>query len=133
LQFLSEELQIEEQGSIGTRQKEFHHNNDNYITIDDLWHRWVTSPERKWTVEETQQWLLDDCDLPQYVATFEKHHVDGKAVARCARAHALYAHLFQDVVGEHKLLDQRAGYHEPCAPTQVAVESHGRCAVRISS
>lgn len=44
--FVREELQIKEKDRMDKRQKAFHQNDDEFISVDDLWCRWVNSEGR---------------------------------------------------------------------------------------
>ena len=58
------------------RQKNFH-KKDSEITVKDLWNTWWKSEVHNWTVDSTVDWLIKNCDLPQYADNFKKHSVTG--------------------------------------------------------
>ena len=58
------------------RQKRFH-KKDSEITVKDLWTTWWKSEVHNWTVEHTVDWLVQNCDLPQYAEKFRHHQVTG--------------------------------------------------------
>ena len=47
-EFVREELQVQEKDSANWRQKNFHPDNDIFITVEDLWIRWLGAKERNW-------------------------------------------------------------------------------------
>lgn len=83
-EFVREELHIKEKDRLNRRQKTFHLNDDNFISVDDLWIRWLRSSERNWTVEETLDWLREAVELPQYAPVFQANAVDGATLPRLA-------------------------------------------------
>jgi len=58
------------------RQKNFH-KKDSEITVKDLWNTWWKSEVHNWTVDSTVDWLIKNCELPQYAEHFKKHGVTG--------------------------------------------------------
>ena len=58
------------------RQKSFHRK-DSEITVKDLWNTWWKSEVHNWTVDSTVDWLIKNCELPQYAEHFKKHSVTG--------------------------------------------------------
>lgn len=58
------------------RQKSFH-KKDSEITVKDLWNTWWQSEVHNWTVDSTVDWLIKNCELPQYAEHFKKHQVTG--------------------------------------------------------
>ena len=58
------------------RQKSFH-KKDSEITVKDLWNTWWQSEVHNWTVDGTVDWLIKNCELPQYAEHFKKHQVTG--------------------------------------------------------
>ena len=77
-------MNIAEADRLRLREKAFHHNNDESITVDDLWESWFDSEERNWSVEQAVDWLVNGVMLPQYAETFQKNGVDGQTLPRCA-------------------------------------------------
>jgi len=71
------------------RQSQFH-NNDNNISVDDLWKKWMESPVYSWSVDDVVHWLKNTAKLPQYEATFRANKVTGKNMPRLATAKAKY-------------------------------------------
>lgn len=65
------------------REKAFHHNDDESITVDDLWEAWFQSEERNWTEKEVIEWLKNSVKLPQYTNNFLAAKVFGIALPRC--------------------------------------------------
>lgn len=79
--FLAEDLKIGGSDR-ARREKAFHHNNDEAITVDDLWEAWFTSEERDWTEVEVLEWLKSAVKLPQYTTNFMAAKVAGISLPR---------------------------------------------------
>jgi hypothetical protein len=77
-------MNIAEADRLRSREKAFHHNNDESITVDDLWESWFDSEERNWSVEQAVDWLVNGVMLPQYAENFHKNGVDGQTLPRSA-------------------------------------------------
>ncbi|TRY76008.1 hypothetical protein DNTS_010907 [Danionella cerebrum] len=60
------------------------HSADLLITVEDLWNSWKASEVYSWTVEEAEEWLIKSVDLPQYVDSFRRNDISGKALPRLA-------------------------------------------------
>ncbi|KRZ10638.1 Stromal interaction molecule -like protein [Trichinella zimbabwensis] len=90
IDFVKEELQIQDKDRVVRRQKVFHQNNDEYITVDDLWYRWILSEVRCWNVDQTINWLINVVELPQYKEIFEKFLLNGTSLPRLASPDANY-------------------------------------------
>ncbi|CAL8363513.1 unnamed protein product [Lota lota] len=58
------------------------HRADLLISLEDMWTSWKNSPVYNWTLEDMEIWLLRYVELPQYMDTFKKHNIDGKALPR---------------------------------------------------
>ncbi|XP_059912015.1 stromal interaction molecule 1-like isoform X1 [Gadus macrocephalus] len=58
------------------------HRADLLISLEDMWTSWKSSPVYNWTLEDMETWLLSCVELPQYIDTFKKHNIDGKALPR---------------------------------------------------
>ncbi|XP_056451050.1 stromal interaction molecule 1-like isoform X2 [Gadus chalcogrammus] len=58
------------------------HRADLLISLEDMWTSWKSSPVYNWTLEDMETWLLSCVELPQYMDTFKKHNIDGKALPR---------------------------------------------------
>ncbi|KRY33192.1 Stromal interaction molecule 1 [Trichinella spiralis] len=85
IDFVKEELQIQDKDRVVRRQKVFHQNNDEYITVDDLWYRWILSEGAV-----TINWLINVVELPQYKEIFEKFMLNGTSLPRLASPDANY-------------------------------------------
>ncbi|TKR67664.1 hypothetical protein L596_023780 [Steinernema carpocapsae] len=72
------------------REKAFHHNNDDSITVDDLWESWFESNERAWGEQELVDWLTNSVGLPQYAPNFAEKKVTGMALPRMAVMNSSY-------------------------------------------
>uniref|UniRef100_A0AC35TM86 SAM domain-containing protein n=1 Tax=Rhabditophanes sp. KR3021 TaxID=114890 RepID=A0AC35TM86_9BILA len=66
------------------REKHFHNNDDDSITVDDLWDTWFVSEERYWNEERIVEWLTNSVKLPQYVPNLLKAHVKGMHLPQMA-------------------------------------------------
>lgn len=66
------------------RERVFHHNHDELITVDDLWEAWFASEERSWTTADMVNWLENTVRLPQYSSVFTGMEIDGRALPRSA-------------------------------------------------
>ncbi|KAH7731501.1 Protein STIM-1 c [Aphelenchoides avenae] len=87
--FLTEDLKVA--GSDRSkRERAFHHNNDDSITVDDLWESWFQSDERMWTNEELVDWLTHAVKLPQYAANVVAAKSSGIALPRMAVQNSSY-------------------------------------------
>ncbi|KAK7143742.1 hypothetical protein R3I93_014790 [Phoxinus phoxinus] len=60
------------------------HRADLLITVEDMWNTWKASEVYHWTVEEAGDWLIRCVQLPQYVESFRKNDISGKALPRLA-------------------------------------------------
>ncbi|XP_058613785.1 stromal interaction molecule 1b isoform X8 [Onychostoma macrolepis] len=60
------------------------HRADMLITVEDMWNTWKASEVYSWTVEEAEDWLINCVELPQYVDSFRKNDISGKALPRLA-------------------------------------------------
>uniref|UniRef100_F1KVT0 Stromal interaction molecule n=1 Tax=Ascaris suum TaxID=6253 RepID=F1KVT0_ASCSU len=88
------------------REKAFHHNNDEQITVDDLWEAWFGSEERAWTTAEVVAWLENSVRLPQYSNNLIVKNVDGRALPRMAVANSTYLATelgIKNAVHKHKI------------------------------
>jgi len=87
-EFLREELKYEK--DYERRQKAFHLNNDNQVTVRELWETWVKSEVHNWTVEQTAEWLSVFVGLPQYQQIFTQLSINGTYLPRLAVNHQQY-------------------------------------------
>uniref|UniRef100_A0AAY5EFA4 SAM domain-containing protein n=1 Tax=Electrophorus electricus TaxID=8005 RepID=A0AAY5EFA4_ELEEL len=60
------------------------HGDDQFISVEDLWHSWKSSKVYNWTVDEVVEWLESYVELPQYVEAFRKMNLNGTAMPRLA-------------------------------------------------
>uniref|UniRef100_A0A8C2PY35 Stromal interaction molecule 1b n=1 Tax=Cyprinus carpio TaxID=7962 RepID=A0A8C2PY35_CYPCA len=60
------------------------HRADLLITVEDMWKSWKGSEVYNWTVEKAEEWLVSCVELPQYVDSFRKNDISGKALPRLA-------------------------------------------------
>nr|XP_020480000.1 stromal interaction molecule 1-like isoform X2 [Monopterus albus] len=60
------------------------HRADLYISVEDMWNAWKSSEVYNWTVQQVEEWLLLSVELPQYVDTFRRQKLDGRALPRLA-------------------------------------------------
>jgi stromal interaction molecule 1 len=87
--FLTEDLKVAGSDR-ARRERAFHHNNDESITVDDLWEAWFQSEERDWTEEQVVDWLTNAVKLPQYTANFLAARTTGIALPRMAVQNSSY-------------------------------------------
>ncbi|VDN89354.1 unnamed protein product [Brugia pahangi] len=87
--FLKEDMQL---GGLdrAKRERAFHHNHDELITVDDLWEAWFACEERSWTTTDMVNWLEYTVRLPQYASVFIGMEIDGRALPRMAVANSTY-------------------------------------------
>ncbi|XP_073681274.1 stromal interaction molecule 1b isoform X4 [Garra rufa] len=78
--FLREDLKYHDPKG---KQNSFHRA-DLLITVEDMWNSWKASEVYNWTVEKAEEWLVDCVELPQYVDSFRKNDISGKALPRLA-------------------------------------------------
>ncbi|XP_045130779.1 stromal interaction molecule 2-like isoform X13 [Portunus trituberculatus] len=76
--FLKEELQYAK--GYEKRQKVFHYNNDEYISVRELWYIWKKSEVHNWTVDQTVAWLAESVELKQYAQNFYENAVNGSSL-----------------------------------------------------
>jgi len=76
-EFMVDELKVDDK----KRHSSFH-NNDNLISVDDLWNTWQRSEVHNWTNDDVLRWLTDIVGLPQYRAAFFKCGIDGRMLPR---------------------------------------------------
>uniref|UniRef100_A0A8C2HJR6 Stromal interaction molecule 1b n=2 Tax=Cyprinus carpio TaxID=7962 RepID=A0A8C2HJR6_CYPCA len=79
-QFLREDLKYHDPKG---KQNSFHRA-DMLITVEDMWNSWKASEVYSWTVDEAEKWLIKCVELPQYVDSFRKNDISGKALPRLA-------------------------------------------------
>uniref|UniRef100_UPI0037E781CB stromal interaction molecule 1-like isoform X4 n=1 Tax=Semicossyphus pulcher TaxID=241346 RepID=UPI0037E781CB len=60
------------------------HRADLHISVEDMWSAWKNSEVYNWTQQQVEDWLIVSVELPQYVETFRRHQLDGKALPRLA-------------------------------------------------
>ncbi|EFO19869.2 hypothetical protein LOAG_08623 [Loa loa] len=87
--FLKEDMQLGDMDR-AKRERAFHHNHDELITVDDLWEAWFASEERSWTTADMVNWLESTVRLPQYASVFIGMEIDGRALPRMAVANSTY-------------------------------------------
>ncbi|XP_051734875.1 stromal interaction molecule 1b isoform X2 [Ctenopharyngodon idella] len=78
--FLREDLKYNDPKG---KHKRFHRA-DLLITVEDMWNSWKASEVYNWSVEEAEKWLASCVQLPQYVDSFRKNDISGKALPRLA-------------------------------------------------
>ena len=83
--YMKTQLKVEE-----SRESSYFHNNDDHISVDDLWKRWLESPAYTWTVDDVIKWLDNTVRLPQYAHIFRKKLVDGKNMPQLAADKSKY-------------------------------------------
>ncbi|VDP26933.1 unnamed protein product, partial [Soboliphyme baturini] len=88
--FVKEELHIEENDRVARRNEAFHHNNDEFVTVDEMWARWFKSAEHNWTVDQIIDWLVYSVELPQYKDLFLRNEINGSVLPRIASPNTNY-------------------------------------------
>ncbi|XP_058271492.1 stromal interaction molecule 1b isoform X2 [Hemibagrus wyckioides] len=78
--FLREDLKYHDPKA---KHKSFH-GADLLITVEDMWNTWKASEVYNWTVEQVEEWLIKNVELPQYVDSFRKNKINGQALPRLA-------------------------------------------------
>ncbi|CDW60010.1 Stromal interaction molecule [Trichuris trichiura] len=104
--FVKEELHIEEKDRLARRQRAFHENNDEYVTVEDLWVRWWKSEVRQWSNADMINWLVNYVELPQYREVFEQMKLNGSILPRlaCPNGSFMTSELhISNAVHRHKL------------------------------
>ncbi|ESN90607.1 hypothetical protein HELRODRAFT_189915 [Helobdella robusta] len=61
-----------------------YHENDDHITVLDLWHFWFNSGVYNWSTEDVVNWLNLYVELPQYTKNFVDNKVDGRSIPKLA-------------------------------------------------
>lgn len=79
-EFLREDLKYHDPKA---KHKSFHRT-DLLITVEDMWNTWKGSEVYNWSVGEVEEWLINYVELPQYVESFRKNEINGKALPRLA-------------------------------------------------
>ena len=62
--------------------KKLHRDDDNHISVRELWESWVRSEVHNWTVSETVDWLTVFVGLPQYSRNFLENSLNGSFLPR---------------------------------------------------
>lgn len=75
LQFLREELKYEK--NVENRQKAFHRDDDNQVSVRELWESWVKSEVHNWTIDQTVEWLSVFVGLPKHKEKFLNRSING--------------------------------------------------------
>ncbi|XP_065143281.1 stromal interaction molecule 1b isoform X1 [Paramisgurnus dabryanus] len=78
--FLREDLKYQDPKG---KHKSFHRA-DLLVTVEDMWNSWKASEVYNWTVEKAEEWLINVVELPQYVDSFRKNGIIGRALPRLA-------------------------------------------------
>ncbi|KAK2831752.1 hypothetical protein Q7C36_016838 [Tachysurus vachellii] len=60
------------------------HGDDQFISVEDLWHAWKSSKVYNWTVDEVVDWLEAYVELQQYAEAFRKMNISGTSMPRLA-------------------------------------------------
>ncbi|CAL8115482.1 unnamed protein product [Orchesella dallaii] len=103
-EFLREELKYDR--DYEKRQENFHRNNDNQVSVKELWEIWVKSEVHNWTVDHTAEWISLFVGLPQYQEKFIQLAINGTFLPRLAVNHQnfLTTNLgIKDVITRQKL------------------------------
>jgi len=82
------------------------HNNDAFISVDELWDTWQHSEVHNWTNEQVIKWLINTVGLPQYEAKFREKRIDGRSIPRIATDKSSYLQKelgISDVIHQKKI------------------------------
>ncbi|CAG7836332.1 unnamed protein product [Allacma fusca] len=80
--YLREELNYDK--GYEKRHKNFHRNNDNQISVKNLWELWISSDVHNWTAEQTADWVATFVGLPEYEAKIVEKNINGTYLPRMA-------------------------------------------------
>ncbi|KAK3507607.1 hypothetical protein QTP70_030790 [Hemibagrus guttatus] len=82
------------------------HQEDQHITVEELWRGWKSSEVHNWTQEDVLCWLREFVELPQYEKSFKELRVNGNTLPRIASNEPSFMSTYlkiQDQQHKHKL------------------------------
>ncbi|KAL7841092.1 hypothetical protein SRHO_G00247830 [Serrasalmus rhombeus] len=102
VEFIIEDMQQQQQ----TNKHSKLHQEDQHITVEELWRGWKSSEVHNWTQEDVLCWLREFVELPQYEKSFKELHVNGNTLPRIASNEPSFMSTYlkiQDQQHKHKL------------------------------
>uniref|UniRef100_A0AAR2L9X0 SAM domain-containing protein n=1 Tax=Pygocentrus nattereri TaxID=42514 RepID=A0AAR2L9X0_PYGNA len=102
VEFIIEDMQQQQQ----TNKHSKLHQEDQHITVEELWRSWKSSEVHNWTQEDVLCWLREFVELPQYEKSFKELHVNGNTLPRIASNEPSFMSTYlkiQDQQHKHKL------------------------------
>ncbi|CAM4498890.1 hypothetical protein PO909_014944 [Leuciscus waleckii] len=80
VEFIIEDMQQQQQANKHSKL----HQEDQHITLEELWKGWKSSEVHNWTQEDVLRWLREFVELPQYEKGFRELRVSGNTLPRIA-------------------------------------------------
>ncbi|KAI7810584.1 stromal interaction molecule 2 [Triplophysa rosa] len=80
VEFIIEDMQQQQQANKHSKL----HQEDQHITLEELWRSWKSSEVHNWTQEYVLSWLREFVELPQYEKSFKELRVNGNTLPRIA-------------------------------------------------
>lgn len=80
VEFIIEDMQQQQQANKHSKL----HQEDQHITLEELWRGWKSSEVHNWTQENVLSWLREFVELPQYEKNFKELRVNGNTLPRIA-------------------------------------------------
>ncbi|XP_073698960.1 stromal interaction molecule 2 [Garra rufa] len=80
VEFIIEDMQQQQQANKHSKL----HQEDQHITLEELWKAWKSSEVHNWTQEDVLWWLREFVELPQYEKGFKELRVSGNTLPRIA-------------------------------------------------
>ncbi|KTF86899.1 hypothetical protein cypCar_00022549 [Cyprinus carpio] len=80
VEFIIEDMQQQQQANKHSKL----HQEDQHITLEELWKGWKSSEVHNWTQEDVLRWLREFVELTQYEKGFKELHVNGNTLPRIA-------------------------------------------------
>ncbi|XP_052401272.1 stromal interaction molecule 2 [Carassius gibelio] len=80
VEFIIEDMQQQQQANKHSKL----HQEDQHITLEELWRGWKSSEVHNWTQEDVVRWLREFVELPQYEKGFKELRVNGNTLPRIA-------------------------------------------------
>ncbi|XP_066516379.1 stromal interaction molecule 2 [Hoplias malabaricus] len=102
VEFIIEDMQQQQQ----TNKHSKLHQEDQHITVEELWRGWKSSEVHNWTQEDVLHWLHEFVELPQYEKNFKELRINGNTLPRIASNEPSFMSNFlkiQDQQHKHKL------------------------------
>ncbi|XP_051561190.1 stromal interaction molecule 2 [Myxocyprinus asiaticus] len=80
VEFIIEDMQQQQQANKHSKL----HQEDQHITLEELWKGWKSSEVHNWTQDDVLRWLTEFVELPQYEKSFKELNVNGNTLPRIA-------------------------------------------------